>query len=129
MRNGMTLVEVLVSLLLIAITITFGFEAIVSTLSSVNREELQIKTVSLLNFVQSHLAQFRVGVELPNDVVQQINSAVHGSSESAYPKVRNIQSTRVSLNVPGNIVTYRVVEVEIEERKGQVERFTLIFGF
>lgn len=129
MRNGMTLVEVLVSLLLIAITITFGFEAIVSTLSSVNREELQIKTVSLLNFVQSHLAQFRVGVELPNDVVQQINSAFHGSLESAYPRVRNIQSTRLNLNVSGGAVTYRVVEVEIEKKKGQVEHFTLIFGF
>lgn len=129
MKNGVTLVEVLVSLLLIVITITFGFEAIVSALSTVNREEQLIKTVSLLNFVQSRLAEFRVGVELPNDVVEQINRAFHGNLEGVYPKVRNIQPVRMSVNVSGNIVTYRVVEVEIEKTKDQIERFTLIFGF
>lgn len=126
MRSGAMLVEVIVSLVLLAITIVFGFESITNSLSTVNRTQLQAKTVSLVNFVQTYLAEFRIGTQLPNDLVQTINDAFHTGSTDAFPRIKNIQASIT--NVPNSTVRYRVVQVEIEKEKGQIERFLLIYG-
>ncbi|MGE0033911.1 MAG: prepilin-type N-terminal cleavage/methylation domain-containing protein [Pseudothermotoga sp.] len=128
MRTGMSLVEVLVSLVLIAITIVFAFETITNSLNLVSRQELEIKTMSLLNFTQSYLAEYRIGVQLPDNLSETINALFHGSGGNVFPRIRTLQATTTSLNVSGSTIFYRIVQVEIRKAPNSSENFVLFFG-
>ena len=129
MKIGMSLVEVLVSLVLIAIIVVFAFEAITNSLNMVNRQELEIKTMSLLNFTQSYLAEYRIGTQLPNNLVETINASFHGSNSSnVFPRIHTLQATTTSLNLSGSTIFYRVVQIEIRKTPNISESFVLFFG-
>ena len=129
MKIGMSLVEVLISLVLIAIIVVFAFEAIANSLNTVNRQELEIKTMSLLNFTQSYLAEYRIGTQLPSNLVETINASFHGSNSSnVFPRIHTLQATTTSLNLSGSTIFYRVVQIEIRKTPNISENFVLFFG-
>jgi len=129
MKIGMSLVEVLISLVLIAIIVVFAFEAIANSLNTVNRQELEIKTMSLLNLTQSYLAEYRIGTQLPSNLVETINASFHGSNSSnVFPRIHTLQATTTSLNLSGSTIFYRVVQIEIRKTPNISESFVLFFG-
>ncbi|WP_448522423.1 type II secretion system protein [Pseudothermotoga sp.] len=129
MKIGTSLVEVLISLVLIAITVVFAFEAITNSLNMINRQELEIKTMSLLNFTQSYLAEYRIGTQLPSNVVETINTSFHGSNSSnVFPRIHTLQATTTSLNLSGSTIFYRVVQIGIRKAPNISENFVLFFG-
>ena len=129
MKIGMSLVEVLISLVLIAIIVVFAFEAIANSLNTVNRQELEIKTMSLLNLTQSYLAEYRIGTQLPSNLVETINASFHGSNSSnVFPRIHTLQATTTSLNLSGSTIFYRVVQIEIRKTPNISENFVLFFG-
>ncbi|WP_448516153.1 hypothetical protein [Pseudothermotoga sp.] len=126
---GTSLVEVLISLVLIAITVVFAFEVITNSLNMVNRQELEIKTMSILNFTQSYLAEYRIGTQLPSNIVETINTSFHGSNSSnVFPRIHTLQATTTSLNLSGSTIFYRVVQIEIRKTPNISENFVLFFG-
>ena len=129
MKIGTSLVEVLISLVLIAIIVVFAFEAIANSLNTVNRQELEIKTMSLLNLTQSYLAEYRIGTQLPSNLVETINASFHGSNSSnVFPRIHTLQATTTSLNLSGSTIFYRVVQIEIRKTPNISENFVLFFG-
>lgn len=130
MRTGAILAEMLICLVLITILVLFSFDAIVNSLNIANKQELEIKTISLLNFVQSYLAEYRVGTILPDasTLIQQINSTFHGGSNEAFPRISSLEASTVNLFIPPSTVTYRTVRVKIEKSPRESEYFLFFFG-
>ncbi|MEN3009188.1 hypothetical protein [Pseudothermotoga sp.] len=127
MKSGTILVEMLVCLVLIAIIVIFAFDAIINSLNISSRHELEMKTISLLNFVQSYLAEYRVGNEITSDIVQNLNTMFHGTNTNAFPRI--LEATITRLSVPDTNVTYRVVTIKVRKNPYSVEEFVLLFGF
>lgn len=127
MKSGTILVEMLVCLVLIAMIVIFAFDAIINSLNISSRHELEMKTISLLNFVQSYLAEYRVGNEITSDIVQNLNTMFHGTNTNAFPRI--LEATITRLSVPDTNVTYRVVTIKVRKNPYSVEEFVLLFGF
>ncbi|AJC74829.1 hypothetical protein AJ81_07475 [Pseudothermotoga hypogea DSM 11164 = NBRC 106472] len=129
MKIGMSLVEVLISLVLIAITVVFAFETITNSLNMVNKWELEIKTMSLLKFAQSYLAEYRIGTQLPSNIAEIINTSFHGpNSTNVFPRIHTLQATTTILNPSGSTIIYRLVQIEIRKTPNISENFVLLFG-
>lgn len=128
MKRGMSFTEVLVSLVLIAILVVFAFEAIVNSLNLLNRYSLETKTVSFLSFVQTYLAEFRIGDELPSDLKQRLNNKFHGSNANSFPRVETLQATTTMLSTSNSQVKYRVVTVRVQKGPNEAKDFVFIFG-
>ncbi|MCS7175991.1 type II secretion system protein [Pseudothermotoga sp.] len=129
MKSGTILVEMLVCLVLVAIIVIFAFDAIINSLNISSRHELEMKTISLLNFVQSYLAEYRVGNEITSDIVQNLNTMFHGTNTNAFPRI--LEATKTDLSITDTNVTYRyrIVKVKVAKNPHIAEEFVLLFGY
>lgn len=130
MRTGAILAEMLICLVLITILVLFSFDAIINSLNIANRQELEMKTISLLSFIQNYLAEYRVGTELPDasSLAQKINFDFHGTSNKTFPWISSLEVNTVNLPVPPSTITYRAVGIKIEKSPKELEYFLFVFG-
>jgi len=128
MRDGGTLVEALIGLVLVAIVITIFFTLITFVFTATNFAEDTTRLYSFLTFVQDYLSRFRVGNVLDTTFLSsKINELFWGSSNpKKYPLIESLSQEEVVL---GDGVIYRRVIAKIRVSENEVVEKVFLIGF
>lgn len=125
--RGSLLTEAVVALLLVSILLVFGFESISLSLTQTSRIESKIQATALLNFVNGYLSKYEIGNDLSDVTAQSIND-LYWNGNVQYPRVHSLNFEIIQKTVSSKTIKYRKAIVKIEQRPGQIEEYTLVFG-
>lgn len=128
MRDGGTLVEALIGLVLVAIVITIFFTLITFVFTATKLTEDTTRLYSFLTFVQDYLSRFRVGNVLDTTFLSsKINELFWGSSNpKKYPLIESLSQEEMVL---GDGVIYRRVIAKIRVSENEVVEKVFLIGF